>query len=360
MQIEELYDLTKWIASNIIDENIPSKYQQLHNILIRNAQPNQPKQPFEQQKDELVQALQAVSLEALSLGQIEVLTKINITKNIGSDGVTLVEDVLYKNAIDIVNAAQQINQCITEINAGIQWSQQVQRLLAEIVSPEVMTPDHNDVVLRVRFTGEAKVENLTELKDWSKAWWDIGRGISMAHGQSPEAISVIGAGKGSIIVTLLVANGIASTVSRIILASLKVVEKYYDIMRQIEKVRALKLSNDKAEKALKEEAETYKNSGVKEIVDKTVQELDLKEQTEGDKVTALTSATKKLIDFVIKGGQVDFVMPEDDETEPTEESRDGGNEKNELRIRLQEVRRLEREIRQLEYKDSNDSSKQTP
>src|SRR6185312_10631900 len=269
MQIEELYDLTKWIASNIIDENIPSKYQQLHNILIRNAQPNQPKQPFEQQKDELVQALQAVSLEALSLGQIEVLTKINITKNIGSDGVTLVEDVLYKNAIDIVNAAQQINQCITEINAGIQWSQQVQRLLAEIVSPEVMTPDHNDVVLRVRFTGEAKVENLTELKDWSKAWWDIGRGISMAHGQSPEAISVIGAGKGSIIVTLLVANGIASTVSRIILASLKVVEKYYDIMRQIEKVRALKLSNDKAEKALKEEAETYKNSGVKEIVDKT-------------------------------------------------------------------------------------------
>src|SRR6185312_9141598 len=239
-------------------------------------------------------------------------------------------------------------------------SQQVQRLLAEIVSPEVMTPDHNDVVLRVRFTGEAKVENLTELKDWSKAWWDIGRGISMAHGQSPEAISVIGAGKGSIIVTLLVANGIASTVSRIILASLKVVEKYYDIMRQIEKVRALKLSNDKAEKALKEEAETYKNSGVKEIVDKTVQELDLKEQTEGDKVTALTSATKKLIDFVIKGGQVDFVMPEDDETEPTEESRDGGNEKNELRIRLQEVRRLEREIRQLEYKDSNDSTKQTP
>ncbi|WP_187148401.1 hypothetical protein [Thioalkalivibrio sulfidiphilus] len=50
MQVEELYDLTSWIQAEIVDKQIVQKYQQLHKVLQVNTQPNQQKQPFEEQK----------------------------------------------------------------------------------------------------------------------------------------------------------------------------------------------------------------------------------------------------------------------------------------------------------------------
>ena len=49
MQVEELYDLTSWIQTEIVDEIIIKKYQQLHAVLQQNSQPNMQKQPFEDQ-----------------------------------------------------------------------------------------------------------------------------------------------------------------------------------------------------------------------------------------------------------------------------------------------------------------------
>lgn len=351
MQVEELYDLTTWIASNIVEEELVEKYQELHEVLKQNAQPNQEKQPFEEQQKALIEAVKAVPLSELSVGQIEILSELGFAQNIGSEGVALIEDVLFKNAVDIANAAERISQCITELNEGIQWSQQERELLGKIVTSDSITPNEDQVLLRIHFTGDASIENLSELKEWSKIWWEIGRGISMAHDQSPENISVIGAGKGSIIVTLLAAYGIASTVSGIILASLKVVEKYYDIKRKAQEVRALELGNDEAEKALETAASEAKDSGVETIVKKTLGELELDQRNEGDKVNELTSATKKLVDFITKGGEVDFVIPdeEDEEADSSDDAEANVAAKNDLRIRFQEVRKLEREMKRLEH-----------
>lgn len=349
MQVNELLDLTRWIIDKIADKGLVEKYQQLLSVLQQNARSNQPKQPFDQQKQSLIEALTAVPLDELSTGQIDILKELDISQNVGADGVSQIEDVLFKNAIDVASAAQRVERSVTQLNQGIEWSRQQRDLLSKVVTVDAVAETEGKVLLRVRFTGDAAVNNLTDLKDWSKTWWEIGRGIAIAHGQSPEAISVVGASKGSIIVALLTVGEIAATVSGIILSALKVAEKYYDIRRKAQEVRALELSNDKAEKALEAEAATYKATGIDEIVKATIAELKVEQ---GDQANELTSSVKKLVDFITKGGEVDFVMPTDDKGNGDSDNDGGRPERVELRVRFQEVRRLEREVRQLEHHET--------
>lgn len=349
MQVEELYDLTTWVEAEVVTKKLVQKFQQLHKVLNQNAQANQQKQPFEDQQLALLGALRNVPLDQLSAGQIEILEQLKIARNVGEQGATLVEDVLFKNALDVANAAQQINQCVVELNEGIQWSKQQRDLLEKIIDSDSVLEIDGKVLLRVHFSGDAHVENLTELKEWSKTWWEIGRGISMAHGQAPESIEVIGASKGSIIVSLLTAQAIAVTVSGIILAALKVVEKYYDIKRKAQEVRALEIGNDQAEKVLEEAAAKHKEDGVATIVEQTIAELGLNPNKEGDKVAELSSATKKLVDFIAKGGEVDFVVPDEEEpADEGDEEREIVVERAKLRDIFQEVRKLEKEVKRLE------------
>jgi hypothetical protein len=350
MQIEELYDLISWITAEIVDKQLVQKYQQLHKILQQNAQPNQQKQPFEQQKEALISALTEVPLHDLSLGQIEILTTIGIADNVGVNGVELVEDTLFKNSLDIATAVQRIQQSVQEINQGIQWSQQERELLSKIINTEEVLEIGEQVLLRVHFTREAHLSNLTELKDWGKAWWEIGRGIGMAHGEAPENISVVGASKGSIIVSLLSAYAIAKTASGIIMEALKVIEKVYDIKKKAQEVKALELANSDAEKSLEEAAETEKQNGVENIINHTIDEIGLDRNSEGDKVNELSSAVRKLVDFVEKGGEVDFVLPDEEEEPGEDEQNENIQERENLRVMFKEVRRLEKKVHQLEHK----------
>lgn len=350
MQVEELYDLTSWINSEIVEQQVVQKYQQLHQVLQQNTQPNQQKQPFEDQKELLIKTLKEVPLIELSLGQIEVLTTIGIANNVGTEGVELVEDTLFKNALDIATAAQRIQQCIQEISQGVQWSQQERELLTKIISAEEVSEIGDQVLLRVHFTREAHLSNLTELKDWGKTWWEIGRGIGMAHGEAPENISVVGASKGSIIVSLLSTYAVAKTASGIIMEALKVIEKVYDIKKKAQEVRALELANDEAEKSLENAAETEKQNGVENIINHTIDEIGLDRNNEGDKVNELSSAVRKLVDFVEKGGEVDFVLPDEEEDIEEDEADENVQEREKLRVMFKEVRRLEKKIHQLEHK----------
>lgn len=348
MQVEELFDLTSWVQTEIVNEQIVQKYQQLHKVLQVNTQANQQKQPFESQKEQLTKALKKVALTELSNGQIEILKEIGISENVGQTGILLLEDILFRNALDIAHAAQRVQVSIQQISEGIQWSNQTRDLLSKIISTDELLEINNSVLLRVHFTREAHLSNLTELKDWGRAWWEIGRGVGMAHGQAPEDIQVVGASKGSVIVSLLSAYPIAKTISAIIMDALKVIEKVYDIKKKAQEVRALQLANDEAERSLNEAAAKEKETGVEAIVTKIIGETGLDRQTEGDKVNELSSAIKKLVDFVEKGGEVDFVLPEEGEDEDVDQNTD---EKEALRVMFKEVRRLEKKVHQLEHND---------
>ena len=362
MQIEELYDLGNWVQREIAERNIVQLYQQLHQVLQQNSLPTQRKRPFENQKNALLKELSEIPMDDLSMGQLEVLEIIGIANNIGERGITKIEDTLFRNVLDVATAAQNVEQQIQELSDGIQWCNQITELLSKIVSEENISEICDQALLRVHFTGEAHLSNITDFKDWGKTWWEIGRGIAMAHNEAPENIRVIGASKGSIILSMATVYAIAKTIAGIIMEALKVAERVLDIKKKAEEVRAMRLANDAAEKSLhdaedslRKAAEDEKQNGIEKIIKDTIGKLKINFDGEGDKVTALEGSVRKLVDFIEKGGEIDFVVPEDEEDgENVADEADAEREsRKELRAMFKEIRALENKIHQLEDKTPN-------
>jgi hypothetical protein len=342
MNVSELFSLTNWIAREIVGQNIPQKYQALYSILQQNSQPNQ-KQPFESQTADLVSSLTNVPLELLSRDQINFLDKLGILKTIGSDGVAAIEEILYRNAMDIATATQKVVLLHQQVSNGINKATQILTGLNGCLLEEEYEIK-NEVLIRVCFTGGASMKNVVDFKSLGNSWHEIGRGIAMVHDAAPEDIKIVGATKGSIVIELAVAYGIAKTTSGILLEALKVAERVLDLKKRAEEIRGMKLKNDKIAHELEKEADTEKKSGIDEIAAKVAADLRIK--TDGEKLKVLEVAVKNLVNFIENGGSLDFVLPEVSAEAIAEEEAD----KKELRVSFQQVRQLEKKLALLEYK----------
>ena len=354
MNVSELYSLTLWIEDKVVSVQIPQKYQALQQALQRNVQPNQQKQPFETQRDDLISTIKKVPLNQLTREQLLFLERLGIGKSVGKNGVVEINDILYKNSLDIATAAQKIQEIHTELNKGIQKAKQIQTGLAECVDLEEYE-EADEVMIRVTFTGQASMNNVVDFKKWGNTWHEIGRGISMAHNAHPEDIKVIGATKGSVIIELATNPAIATTASAIIFFALKLAEKVLDIKKKAEELKSLKLKNKKLVKDLEKEAENEKKEGIEEICNKLILELKIDSNGDGEKVNALNKAVKDLIDFIEYGGEVDFIVPDEDSEEPEEKGEQGKPEYEKLRSTIQEIRQLENKLKLLESKLDKDN-----
>jgi len=345
MNVSELYDLTDWVTKEIEGTQVPQKYQALQSIIQQHAQPNQPRQPFESQKEDLFETLRKVPLGKLTRDQLSFLKQLGIANSVGENGIREIEDVLFKNVIDVATSAQKLAETLQKIQQGLSKSNQIKAGLVDCVFEEVYESE-NEILMRVSFTGHALMENVKDFKSWGNIWYDIGRGIAMVHNASPEDIKIVGATKGSIIIELAVIASIATTTSGIILAALKVAEKVLDIRKKAEELRGLKLKNDKVAKDLEKEADNEKKHGIEQITGDIASKLSINSNGEGDKIKALDTAVKNLVNFIEKGGIVDFVVPDGEAPE------DGDSDSNaELKIAFQEIRQLEKKIELLEYKN---------
>lgn len=346
MNVSELFDLTYWITKEIVSTQIPEKYQSLQQILHRNSQPNQQKQPFESQKNDLIETLRDVPLSKLTKDQLLFLQELGIAQAVGEEGVNEIEDILYKNVIDVATSAKKIQQIYQTLTEGIQKSDQIKVGLDGCVYQEEYEAE-NEVLIRVSFTGHATMSNVIDFKNWGNIWHEIGRGIAMANNASPEDVKIVGATKGSIIIEMATIASIASTTSIVILSALKVAEKVLEIHKKAEEIRNLKLKNHKLANDMEKEAEKEKEAGIEEISVKIIKKLKIKKNGEGDKVVALEKAIKNLVNFIESGGEVDFVIPEE-QGEKTDESKNATLDYRDLRVTFQEIRQLEGKLKLLE------------
>ena len=345
MNVSELYKLTYWIDKEIIKKQIPKKYQALFQILQANTKPNQQKQSFESQQNNLLKTISKVPLSQLTKEQLLFLRELEIAQSLGSEGAEFVEGVLYKNALDIATASQKIQEILNKLNQGIQKSNQIKTGLDGCVSMEDYE-EADEVMIRVTFSGDASMSNVTDFKKWGNTWHDIGRGIAMAHDSSPENIKIIGATKGSVILELATNPVIATTASAIIFFALKLAEKVLDIKKKAEEIKNLELKNKKISAELEKAAEEEKKAGIAKICDNLKVELKIGQDNDCDKVTALNKAVKDLIDFVEFGGEVDFVVPEDSDEEGGDEGENATKPKyDKLRATIQEIRLLETKLK---------------
>lgn len=348
MNIEELWDLTTWVDKELTGKKLPDLFQSLAAALKHNSQPNQHRQPFEQQRTGLVTALRSIDLSTLTVEQVASLGTVELAPYLGPNGAALIENILTENALDIATAAAKIEEIANKVSTGIDRYRQIRSGLDVFVKKGAPAIDPSEALLRVTFSGDAQIANVVDFKKWADHWHTIGRGIAMAHGVAPESVRVVGASTGSIIVEMAVIVTVAKTASIVILECLKVADRVLDIQKKAQEIRALRLSNARIEQELQEEARKERQEGVNEISAKVSIIVGVKEGEDGDKMVALTSAIKTLVDFITKGGQVDCVLPKIAKGQEVDEATKTTRE--ELQSTFKEIRVLEDRQRLLQHK----------
>lgn len=345
MNVAELYNLTYWVEENISKVQIPQKYQALQQILQQNAQSGQ-QQPLEAQKNDLFNTIRSVPLKQLSKEQLAFLHDIKIAQTVGEEGVNIIEDIFYKNVIDLATTAKKTQEIFQNLTNGIRKLTQIKAGLEGYVTKEAYEAE-NEVLMRVTFTGHAELTNIVHFKDWGKIWYEIGRGISIAHNTAPEEVKIIGATSGSIVIELATIPAIAATTATIIYSALKLAEKVLDIKKKAEEIKNLQLQNKKLADEIAKEAEKEKEKGVEEITVVIVEKLGIKKTEEGDKVVELDKAIKHLVNFIVSGGEVDFVLPENGKSQDNANS---SVEYKKLKEQIQEIHLLESKLKLLDSK----------
>lgn len=345
MNVTELYNLARWVDENITKTQIPQKYLALQQILQNNTQPN-PQQPLETPKNELVETIQNVPLKQLTREQLAFLHTARIAQSIGEEGVNIIEDIFYKNVIDIATTAQKMQEIYQNLTTGIERLNQIRAGLEGYVVQEEYEVE-NEVLMRITFTGHAELTNVVHFKDWGKIWYEIGRGIAIAHNTAPEEVKIIGATSGSIVIELATIPAIAATAATVIYSALKLAEKVLDIKKKAEEIKNLQLQNKKLADEIAKEAEKEKEKGVEEISVLIVEQLGIKKTEEGDKVVELDKAIKHLVNFIEAGGEVDFVLPENGKSQDDDNS---SIEYKKLKENIQEIHLLESKLKLLESK----------
>jgi len=350
VQVTELLQLTHWIDKNIKAANVAQKYQQLQAILQQNVNTrnNQPQQPFKDQKDDVITTIKDISTGSLTNEQERMLDTLGIERHLGSHGIDKLEDILFKNGLDMATAAAEVATIHQEINSAVSQSDQLKASLTPLVAEEdgEDEDESTDVVMRVHFQNEVAMDNLSDFKKWGSTWWDIGRGIAMAHDYTPEDIRVVGAQKGSIIIELAVIAAIATTTSTIILSALKVADRVLTIRKKAEEIKSLQLNNKKLEDDLEKEAEKEKNQGLKNITQEISVTLNIDGNGDGEKLKVLEKSVKNLINFVENGGEVDFYADDENISE------DNQQDIEQLKVNFAEIKKLEQRVLAIEHKNS--------
>jgi len=354
----EAYQLTKWIKTEIEEAQIVAKFEALFNALDANAKRpnNQPAQPFEEQKNALIDAITSININVLTLSQLHVLDILNINPNIGSHGKLKLEDILA-NTLDIAHVAQQINTMKSEIQQGIKKSNQLNAALVPFIEEEEPEVSRDQVLTRVMFEHDASVRDIKELRDWTSKWFDIGRGFAIANGQTPEDIQVIGGARGSLIIELALLATTALPIAKAINLTLDSMVKYKDYQLRAIEVRRLKEESPKLADEFEEDANRWETRAQvlkKEIADEISGEIkqyfsDYKDENQAE----LEKAVRTLVDFISKGGDVDCVIAE--ETEDEESPEDLTETIRLLRADFSHIREL-KETLLLEHRNIDDNS----
>ncbi|WP_342316661.1 hypothetical protein [Lysobacter sp. FW306-1B-D06B] len=303
MNTEELAGLTFWVDREVVERQIPRLYSELATAVQNNA--NGSRQAFAREQAQLVAQLAEVDLTSLTDAQARFLEeKLRLLGHLGGAGIRELEGVLFRNALDVVTAASELNRIAGEVTTAIERSTQIRAALYGLVDP-FETP-RDEIVLRVVFDHDASINDVVDLKKWAQEWHDIGRGVAMAVGASPKEIRVIGAQTGSIILTLATTLAIARVISSVLLKALEVAEKVQALRKAELEIQALKLANTQVLNAIRLQAEAEKHEGLEHISKAIADETP---NLDGERLAALEKAVGKLVKFIEKGGEVDVVLP---------------------------------------------------
>ena len=187
--------------------------------------------------------------------------------------------------------------------------------MVNILKPEFLTEQpipEGKCLARLKFHNEASINNVVNLKDWSKSWFTIARGFSMAVNQPPEDFEIVSADKGSVIIDLMLNIEVIKLITEAITSLAELATQIISIKIAVEGVKSLKGKMDEAtyEKALKQATDSVKRDEEK-IIEKVVEELKerklvLNVQCNNELISAIRELTK----YNQKGGSINCIASE--------------------------------------------------
>lgn len=313
MEIQELNRLAKWYIEHFAQ--FTGLYQSVINAVQHNAN-NPQKTSLEPHLTQLLTYLHEMDLSVLSIQQMNLLEELGAWEWIGREGTSNVEAIVKTTEYDPVTALNSLNNGfgpLTNINSYFTaYINAINQL--NLNKPEEYEAEKGLVTVRVGFQNDAKISNVTELKSESEDWYDIIYGLALANNEAPEDTKIVGATKGSIILILAATVGLTKMLAIISGNVSKVAMHGLTVAHSMEDLRKKKLLNAAIESDLKGQVQKYKDEALEQILAELMPALP---DQSGDKIPALTRSIKKLLEFNEKGGNVDFVEPEDKD-EPAE------------------------------------------
>lgn len=307
MEVQELNRLAAWYVGHF--SRFTGLYQNLINSIQHNAnQAN--KTPLEPHLGDLLKYLNGMDMSVLSIQQINLLEELGVAQWIGREGARNVEAIVKTSDYDPATAVSQLNAGFGPLsNFHAHFTAYINAVSQlQMNNPEEYESEKGRVTVRVGFQKEAKISNMTELKAESQDWYDIIYGLSLANNEAPEETKITGATKGSIILILAATVGVTKMLAVISGHVSKVAMHGLTVLHSIEDLQKKKLLNAAIEEQLMSQVQKNKEEALDQILTELKPALP---DASGDKIPALTRSIKKLLEFNEKGGNVDFVEPDE-------------------------------------------------
>lgn len=355
MQLSELIGFSEWYL-NLFQELQP-KYQELHRILKHNSQQQQ-KIPLEEGLNDLDNYLKEMNLSVLTDQQISILKMYAIDTLLGEAGHSFIDTTIRKSEFDPATATEEISEAIkqlveakTRTNGIVDAFKGLDMPTAE---PEI---GEGKTMVRIHFTEDASIKNISDLKRWSGIWSTIIRGVALSVNEAPEETQVVGAARGSIILEIA---GTLELVGVLVAISKSISSVMMDILKvkiSMEELRSNKLLNREVEAAFKKQINEIEVQGVKTNLEEIRAHLKIPLAPENEK--GVKESIEKALEFYNKGGELDFVSPKqtDEDTNESRDSADFSLKISELKNLIEDQRALKRKLPQLTHQTSEKSEK---
>lgn len=132
-----------------------------------------------------------------------------------------------------------------------------------------------------------------------------------------------------------------------------------NIAKTYQEIKKLGVERKVIETELVEEIKDKRENAISDVTSLAI--VAVKESgftnIDGEKENALKASISKLVKFLEKGGEVDFIMPDDDADDEGEESEERAIDKEHKRIMRQhfeQIRLLKEDVRQLRIEHQTD------
>ena len=345
MNVNELNDVADWISA-WVDGPLLKKYEELDKILKMNAAGQSP-QPFAEIKKELESHIRSADIHQLSQAQLEVLSTLSILSLLGKKGVTELEEILFRNSLDLKTAASRVSENLLKLSQARDWANKRSTLLEPLVESEELESANQEAIIHIGFRGEAEIHDFEDLKKWSATWHEIAYSVARAKGQPVQELRITGASRGSIILDIATNLDIGAVLVALLYGSLKVIREIHEIRLLRAKAENLLLKNDILLEQFKKSEEEKKIKAIDDMTASISLELGVDDTEKEEAEGWLKSSIRKFFSFVDEGGEVDIVVPETHEPDAGDETQ--SEKRLKLRQQLEELRKLDWEVKRLEY-----------